>query len=76
MKGILNSTHLSINNGRKGQVVKDLSAVSPHSNGTIFAETLIIKAIDLGDLPRLMISSDQGYPIWITHLGNTAEGKS
>lgn len=62
------TSHLAINDGRQGQVVKDLCAVSPDGDWAVLAEALVVEAIDLRDLPGLMVPSDQGYPVWITHL--------
>lgn len=68
-----NSSHLAINDSREGQVVKNLSAVSPDSDWTILSEALVVEAIHLGDLPRLVVSPDQGYPVRITHLWITPD---
>lgn len=69
------ASHLAINNSREGQVVEDLSAVSPDGDWAVLAEALVVEAVDLGDLPRLVVSPDQGYPVWVTHLRNTAEAR-
>ena len=52
----------------EGQIVKDISAISPNVKRTVFSETLIIEPIHLCNLPALMISSDQCNPIWVSHL--------
>lgn len=65
-----NPSHLSINDSREGQVVKYLGAVSPHRHRAVLAEALVIEAIDLCDLPGLVVPSDQSDPVWITHLRN------
>lgn len=69
------ASHLAINNSREGQVVEDLSTVSPDGDWAVLAEALVVEAVDLGDLPRLVVSPDQGYPVWVTHLRNTAEAR-
>lgn len=47
-----------IDDRSQGQEVKYLGAISPHINGTIFSQALIIEAIYLSNLPTFVISSD------------------
>lgn len=61
-------THLAINNGREAEVVKNLSAIAPHSDRAIFSQALIIKPIDLGDLPAFVIATDKGDSVRVTDL--------
>lgn len=68
VRGIRNASYLAINDGGQGQIVEYLSAVSPDSDRTILAETLVVETVDLGDLSGLMVSSNQCYPVWVTHL--------
>ena len=63
-----NASHLAIDDSREGQVVEYLGAVSPHGDRAVLAEALVVEAVDLGDLPGLVVSPNQGYPVWITHL--------
>ena len=49
----------------KWQEIKYLCTIPPNIYGTIFPETLIIKPIDLGDLPTFVIASDEGNPVLI-----------
>lgn len=65
-----NPSDLSIDDGRERQVVEYLGAVSPHRHRAVLAEALIVEAIDLCDLPGLVVSPDQSDPVWITHLRN------
>ena len=67
--------HLAINDGGKGEVVEDLGAVSPHGDRAILAEALVVEAVHLGDLPRLVVPSDQGDPVWVPDLGITKDQK-
>ena len=39
------------------EVVKKVGEDLPDVRGSVFPETLVIKAVDLGNLPRLVISS-------------------
>lgn len=57
-----------VNKSRETQVIKDLSAISPHIHGAILPQTFIIKAIYLSDLSTLVISADQGDAVWVADL--------
>lgn len=65
--------YLAIDDGGEGQVVEDLGAVSPHGDRAVLAEALVVEAIDLGDLPGLVVSPDQRYPVWVAHLRGVAQ---
>ena len=58
----------SVNDGRETQVVKDFSAVPPNGDATVFAQTFIVKTVDLRNLTRLVIPSNQCDSIWISDL--------
>jgi hypothetical protein len=60
--------HLVVDNGRQTEVVEDLRAIPPHVYGTVFLEAFVVETVYLGDLPGLMVSSNQGNPIRIPHL--------
>jgi hypothetical protein len=46
-------------NGRMGRE----RHLPPDVRAPVFPQTLIIKAVDRRDLPRLVVSADQSYPI-------------
>ena len=60
--------YLVINNGSESQVVKNVRAVSPHVDRTVFPKALVIKAIHLGDLSALMIASNKSDSFRIPDL--------
>lgn len=62
----VHTKHLAVHDSSKRQKVEDLAAGLPHRGIAVFRLTLLVKAVDLGDLPRLMVASDQGYPIGIS----------
>lgn len=64
--------YLAVDDGRERQVVKDLGAVSPHGDRAVLAEALVVEAVDLGDLPGLVVPPDQRYPVWVAHLKGSA----
>ena len=62
---------LVLDDGREAQVVEDLGAVPPHVDRSVLAEALVVEAVDLGDLPALVVAPDEGDAIGVAHL----EGK-
>ncbi len=56
----VNAEDLAVNNGGKGQEVKDLAAGLPDRGVAVLCLTLFVEAIDLGDLSRFVVPSYQG----------------
>lgn len=69
----MNTKDFIVNNGSESQVVKDVSAVSPNIDTSIFPQTLIIKAINLCNLAALVISTDESYPLGVAHFESEEE---
>lgn len=67
----VDAENLVINDCSQCQIVEDLSAVAPNINRTVLSKALIVKAVDLGDLTRLVVSSDEGNSLGVSHF----EGK-
>lgn len=63
---------MSINQGSERQVVKQVCEVLPDVGIAVLPQALIIEAVDLRDLPRLMVSSQDGDSLLKTNL----DGKS
>lgn len=57
-----------LNQRSDGEVVKEVSENLPNVRGAVFPETLVVKAVDLGDLSRLVISSQDGDSLRISDL--------
>lgn len=49
-------THLVINEGSEGEVVKQIGKEPPHISVSIFPQTLVIEAVHLRDLSRFVVS--------------------
>lgn len=54
-----------VDDGGKREVIKHISAVSPYIQRAVLPQAFIIKSVDLGDLPALMVTPDQGDQIRI-----------
>ena len=55
----MNTEYLIVDYGSKSKVVKNVCAVSPNVDRSIFSEALVVEAINLSDLPTFVITSDQ-----------------
>ena len=49
---------LGLDEGGEGKVVEQVGEVAPDVGVTVFAETLVVEAVYLGDLARLVIPSN------------------
>lgn len=64
---------LSINGSRQAEVVTDLSTVAAYIHQAIFAQVLIIEALDLDNLVTLMIAPDQSDMVMVSNLKSQQE---
>jgi len=56
------------------EVVKEIGEVLPDAGVTVFAEALIVEAVDLRDLTRLVVSTEDGDALGITDFEGDKEG--
>ena len=61
----MNTEYLLIDDGCDGQEIKDFSEGAPDIEGPVFFDALIIEAIDLGDEPGLVVSSEEGDSVFV-----------
>ncbi len=57
-----------VDDGGQGEVVEDISAVTPDVEGAVLPEALVVEAVDLRDLPALVVAPDESHQIGIPHL--------
>ena len=50
------------------QVVEKISEVLPHVGVPVFAEALVVEAINLGDLAGLMVSTENRDALGVSNL--------
>ena len=62
--------YLSIDDCGEAEIVEYFCAISPDSDAAILPQALIVKTINLGNLPGLMVASDQSDAIGISDLGS------
>ena len=54
-----------VDDGGQREVIEDVSAVSPNIERAVLPQAFIVKSVDLGDLPALVVSSNQRDQIGI-----------
>ena len=64
----MNTEDFVVDNGGQSKVVEDVSAVPPHVNRAKLTQALVIKAVDLSDLARLVVASDESDSLRITYF--------
>ena len=57
----------------EGKVVEQVSQVLPDIGIAVFAQALVVEAVDLGDLPALMVPPDKVDPVRVPHLQGQQE---
>ena len=72
----MNTQNPILNNGRKRQQIKNFRAILPNIKTAILPQALIIKAINLRNLPRLMIAPQQKKLIPIPNFAGKQQEKS
>ena len=59
---------LVLHNCSERQIVEQVGQVLPNVRIPVLAQTLVVKAVHLSNLPTLMIASQNSYSIWISYL--------
>lgn len=57
-----------INEGGEGEEIKEVGEESPDVGVSVFAEAFIVEAIDLGDLPGLVIPAKDCYAVSVAQF--------
>lgn len=71
----LNHSSLLTQSGQR-QEIEEIGKIFPHITGSIFAQTLIVEAVHLGDLTRLVIAAQNGYSVLVAHFKRNQQGDS
>jgi len=64
---------LVVDKGGQGQVVEKISEILPYICIAILSETFVVKSVNLGNLPGLVISTEDCDPLRITDFKNNEE---
>lgn len=68
------STNLVVDEGSEGQIVEEVCEVLPHIGIAVLSQALVVEAVDLSNLPRLVVASQDGDALAIPHLESDEEG--
>lgn len=59
---------LVLNNCSEGEEIEEFSEALPHIGVAVLPAALIVKSINLGDLARFVITSQDGQSVFVAHL--------
>ena len=54
-----------VDDGGQREVIEDVSAVPPNVERAVLPQAFVVKAVDLRDLPALVVPPDQGHQVRI-----------
>lgn len=60
--------HPPVHHRAQGEIVEDFAAPPPDVTAAVLALTLVVEAVNLGDLPRLMVPANEGDALGISDL--------
>lgn len=64
---------LVFNQGGQGEVVEEVGENLPHVGVAVFAEAFVVEAVDLCDLARLVVASQDGNALGVADLEGDEE---
>lgn len=67
-KSSVDAKDFSFDNSSDAQVVEDLGTVLPWVCIAVFSDSLVVKAVDGGDLAGFVVSSEQSDVRWVLHF--------
>lgn len=62
------NTHLILDESGEGEVVEEVGKVSPYVGVSVLAETFVVEPIHLRDLPRFVVSAEDGHSVAVPQL--------
>lgn len=62
----VDTEHLAIDDSSQCHEIEDLTACFPHRSTSVFLETFLVEPIDLGNLSRLVVATDQCNAIGVS----------
>ena len=72
----MQTKHFIFNDCSQREQVEQISEVLPHVSISVLPQALVIEAIDLGDLSRFMIASENGHSFPESNLIAHQQGHS
>lgn len=68
--------YLIVDQGGQRQAIEQVCEDFPHTRTAILPQALIVEAINLSDLPRLVVPAKDCNPAWVPNLHRDQEGDS
>lgn len=65
---VTKDTHLVIDQSGQGEIIKQIRKELPDVGVSVLSQTLVVKTVNLGDLTRLVVSSEDGHSVPISEL--------
>lgn len=65
---------LVLNQGSQGEVVEEVGEYLPHVGVAVFAKAFVVEAVDLCDLARLVVASEDGDALGVSDFEGNEEG--
>ena len=62
------ATHLVLDEGGEGEEVEEVGEETPDIGVAVFAQTLVVEAVYLGDLSGLVIATEDGDAVAVSEL--------
>jgi hypothetical protein len=59
----METEYLSFDNCSEREIVEKIGEVFPHICVAVLPQTLVVEAVDLSDLPRFVVASENGDPV-------------
>jgi hypothetical protein len=66
--------NLVVDQCSEGEVVEEIGEIFPDVGIAVFPQALVVEAVDLGDLPGLMVSTKDGDPMGVSDFESDKEG--
>jgi hypothetical protein len=73
-KTTVKTEDLVVDQGSEGEVVKEVGEILPDISVSVFAKTLVVETVDLGDLTGLVVSSKDGDSLRVSDLEGDEKG--
>jgi hypothetical protein len=69
----MNAENSPINHSSQTQMIKDLATIPPDVDTPVFPLTLVVKTVNLSDMSRFMIATDEGDAVRVSDFEDEQE---